>query len=161
MKIRIVGKSPKITNKEIRYATHYMADLIISKKLKKNLELTIKLSDYLYEGNKKTTFQADCCWEDRPNKPREFKIRMATRFGKRKQLLALAHELVHVKQYATGEMAEGLRGRGHTKWKQEPYFYEDPIHYFDQPWEIDAYGRELGMYVRYIDHCNKNKIKFE
>ncbi len=64
---------------------------------------------------------------------------------------ALAHEMVHVKQYVTGELVDtdGLN----VFWKGELYkdaksANEDEA-YWNSPWEIEAYGRERGMnYLR-------------
>lgn len=46
-------------------------------------------------------------------------------------LVALAHEMVHVKQFARGELDFGL-----TRWKTNRYC--DNIKYWDQPWEKEA-----------------------
>lgn len=43
----------------------------------------------------------------------------------------LAHEMVHVKQFARGEMDAGL-----TRWKSNQY--AGNIDYWDQPWEKEA-----------------------
>jgi hypothetical protein len=43
----------------------------------------------------------------------------------------LAHEMVHVKQFARGEMDAGL-----NRWKSNPY--AGIIEYWDQPWEKEA-----------------------
>lgn len=46
-------------------------------------------------------------------------------------LSILAHEMVHVKQFATDEMDTGL-----TRWKSNKYC--ENIDYWDQPWEKEA-----------------------
>lgn len=46
-------------------------------------------------------------------------------------LKTLAHEMVHVKQFARGELDFGL-----TRWKSNKYC--DKIEYWDQPWEKEA-----------------------
>ena len=46
-------------------------------------------------------------------------------------LSTLAHEMVHVRQFARGEMDAGL-----TRWKSNKYC--DNIEYWDQPWEKEA-----------------------
>lgn len=71
---------------------------------------------------------------------------------KLKQLLIdLGHELVHVKQYLNCEVFDytsgGIRYKG-------SYFSADYHHdielYYDSPWEVEAYGRELGLYKMYV-----------
>jgi hypothetical protein len=70
----------------------------------------------------------------------------------------LAHEMVHVKQFATGQMnrhivtqktSSGKRLTG-TLWEGKIYsnakFEDTDEGYYNSPWEIDAYGREVGLY---------------
>ena len=45
-------------------------------------------------------------------------------------LSTLAHELVHIKQFARGELNEGL-----TRWKNKNH---EKTEYWDQPWEKEA-----------------------
>lgn len=70
---------------------------------------------------------------------------------------SLAHEMVHLKQYATKELSDMIvveddsvidsavwHGKVHRfKPKEDPYF--------DAPWEIEAYGREVGLYRRWLE----------
>lgn len=55
----------------------------------------------------------------------------------------LAHEMAHLKQYVTGEL-EDIRA-GVAMW----YGKEIICDYWDAPWEIDAYGRQPGLYARW------------
>lgn len=59
--------------------------------------------------------------------------------------LSLAHELVHVKQLASGVLKQ-LRS-GHT-WAGKRYSKKTP--YLDQPWEIDAFSRQELIFRRAI-----------
>src|SRR6185312_15624526 len=102
----------------------------------------------------------DCLWIDNNDSPREFHIRINSTLRKKRQLMALAHELVHMKQFAKNEMRDMIRGplvSWNTKWKKD-YVNEKKIHYYDLPWEIEAHGREYGMYVRYLDHLKADKV---
>lgn len=62
-------------------------------------------------------------------------------------LIDLAHELVHVKQYLNNEMfdyaAGGVRYKG--SYFDHSYQISEEM-YYDSPWEIEAYGREWGLY---------------
>jgi len=53
-------------------------------------------------------------------------------------VLTIAHEMVHVKQYARGQI-ENIPGR-----KQIKYWMGKKVrkNYFDQPWELEAFGKE-------------------
>ena len=52
----------------------------------------------------------------------------------------LAHEMVHVKQYAKGQLKNKVdkKGRTYQTWLGRRY----DAHYYDQPWEIEAFKRE-------------------
>lgn len=75
--------------------------------------------------------------------PREFLIEIHPGIGARYILETLAHEMVHIKQYINGETNETLslwRGK-----KIDP----DKIDYWEHPWEVDAYGREMGLLTKF------------
>mgnify|MGYP001210788531 FL=1 len=70
----------------------------------------------------------------------------------RKLLLTIAHEMVHVKQYARGELYQGTRIAKH-RWQGK--WISNNLDYWDQPWEIEAAGREIGLFVQWAE---KNKL---
>lgn len=56
----------------------------------------------------------------------------------------LAHEMVHVRQYAEGHLVDG---NGHAIWKGEA-FGDSRIsteEYYFSPWEVEAYGLSYGL----------------
>ena len=58
-----------------------------------------------------------------------------------------AHELVHVKQYLANELFDYVDGKARYKGELFPLGHSDNEEaYYDSPWEIEAYGREYGMY---------------
>ena len=63
--------------------------------------------------------------------------------------------MVHVKQYATGELRDALRGPTLHRWRNKPYDAK-VVDYWDHPWEIEAYGREYGLYLRFREKGKKN-----
>ena len=69
-------------------------------------------------------------------------------------LETVAHEMVHVKQYARGELSPVK-----DIWMGKTY---DPkeISYWDLPWEIEAHGREVGLFVRYCEANSLSKYKW-
>ena len=76
-----------------------------------------------------------CDWEYDNHKARDFVITLDRKLSQRETLQALAHEMVHVKQYARGELKDLFRPVHMIKWKGEKYKFED-IDYWEQPWEI-------------------------
>lgn len=63
-------------------------------------------------------------------------------------LQTLAHEMVHLKQFATGELRLMKRC---AKWKDNIWTRkkDEMDDYYDSPWEIEAFGREEGLFLRY------------
>jgi hypothetical protein len=59
----------------------------------------------------------------------------------------VAHEMVHVKQYAKGELTEQSWQGKLINPKQE---------YWDQPWEIEAHGREVGLFIQWAQNEGAN-----
>ena len=72
-------------------------------------------------------------------------------------LQTLAHEMVHLKQFATGElrlMSKCNKLKDKT-WKKSSNEMDD---YYDSPWEIEAFGREEGLFLRFaVEHCSDEK----
>lgn len=58
-------------------------------------------------------------------------------------IITLAHEMVHVKQYAKGQLkiVKSKNGKMHFKWLGKKV----NKNYFDLPWELDAFRRERIM----------------
>ena len=81
-----------------------------------------------------------CLAEDK----RTFEIEVDRTLRLRRLLETVAHEMVHVKQYARNE----LHVEYAKCWKNEFYTKTD---YWDCPWEIEAHGRELGLFIRWAE----------
>ena len=67
----------------------------------------------------------------------------------RQLLETVAHEMVHVKQYARRELNPNKE-----VWLGKTYNPKS-MSYWDLPWEIEAHGREVGLFIRY---CEENKL---
>ena len=88
-------------------------------------------------------------WEDESNRPKEFTIELDVTYSIRDALITLAHEMVHIKQWAKGEMYEYLKS-GLIRFHKTK-FDADNINYWDYPWEIEAFGKQLGLFVRFCE----------
>jgi len=127
-----------------------MSRLVPSTRLRNNITLNIHLKHHVVDGEAKLSEFTN------PKKPREFKIiidpyraeiddfnRTLTDTEWAHSILRLlAHELVHVKQYVMGELK--LANNGFV-YKKTMYSPENLDEYFDQPFEIEAHGRERGL----------------
>lgn len=138
MQIRLYNVPSKFKPEEIKAALNFFAESLMHKNLCKHLQLKVLFGD----GQDNTTI-----WEDDNVRPREFTITINSKTGYRNTMITLAHEMVHVKQYATGELKDVLRGSAPQRWLNKP-FHSKGVEYWDLPWEIEAYGREFGLYYR-------------
>ena len=132
-----------------------MAKLVPSSRLRNNVSINVHLRHHEENG--------EAMLEDYANKyrPRDFKIiidhhraeiddynreRTSTEWG-HMILRTLAHELVHVKQYITGELT--WRDSG-LLWKGELCTAEYLTEQLEAPYEIEAYGREKGLLISFF-----------
>jgi hypothetical protein len=63
-------------------------------------------------------------------------------------IATLAHEMIHVKQFAKGELSHCL-----TYWKGKEI--SEDTEYRKQPWEKEAYAHDIGLYLRFLE-ASKN-----
>lgn len=145
MQIQLHNVPKKLKPAELKSALEFYADVLMKKNLHKNIKLRVCFNN---EGENTT------CWEDDNFNPREFIISISSSMGYQNTFLTLAHEMVHVKQYAMGELRDVLRGPTPQRWLNAP-IDSDNIEYWDLPWEIEAYGREKGLYFRFRAAKNK------
>jgi hypothetical protein len=141
--------------KMLTEAAEFFAAQLMDPRMVRNLVIDI-------ERTPKNDVQGECIDEEGTRSPRWFTINL--RDGKEDESLVqiLAHEMVHVKQHAKNELQSGVMTatRGGLKmtsrwmgkiWK--PKGKEDA--YWDAPWEIEAYGREVGLYQKWMKHVGK------
>jgi len=110
------------------------------------LDIRIECVRGLYD---KDGAKGDCCSDDEEQYPREFEIRLDSAMHPQALLRALAHEMVHVKQYATRHLVDSTNRHGVVLWKGKIHEYTGK-NYWDQPWEIEAYGREIGLLEHFV-----------
>jgi hypothetical protein len=123
----------------------------------KNLEITVRLKDLT-----KTDCYGFCTPDpdgeaERGDRPRVFDLEINSKMALRKVLETVCHEMVHVKQYAQGELYEGAR---QCKMRWQGQWMKDNIDYWDQPWEIEASGREAGLFIRWVHSESLGKKKW-
>lgn len=128
-------------------AARFYADKLLGSRLMKNISLEVRFKRNLLTSQ---GHYGECWVEDEFDRryPREFKIVLDCSVPKRMVFETLAHEMVHVKQYARGEMKE-LWTMGLTRFGDVRYNVED-LDYWDHPWEIEAHGKERGLFTRWV-----------
>ena len=146
MLLNITGSNKK-NRKLVKHAAQWYAERLMGKRLMNSLVININLRRNLIT---KEGCEGTAVWEDDYcDRPKEFTIELDLTYSIRDVLITLAHEMVHIKQWARGEMYEYTKSpmvRFHTT-----KFELDDINYWDYPWEIEAFGKQLGLFVRFCE----------
>lgn len=144
------------TNKQFRESVQdacefYLHKLGLSKRKLNKVTVILKLAELKYH-------HGICVNTNHPN---TFEITIHSKLDRKSKFKTLAHEIVHMKQWLTGEMRDYVRNDDIIKtywkgklWKMSGNELDD---YYDSPWEIEAYGKEEGLYARWMDHVKKRK----
>lgn len=149
MKVIVTNcKNPKL-EQELIAATKFYTKQLLSKQMYKHIFVEIILTKKIEDlGNCCITYYND--WY----KPREFEVELKATRSLKKTLLTLAHEIVHLKQFAKGEL-----NNANDKWHGEQVD-SDNIPYHDLPWEVEAASLEYVLYGLYKDY-RKDLLKEE
>ena len=124
MEIIVTGGTPN----QRKYA-YSMAQFVCKKfKISPSIEISFR------SMKKDPNYGYVCQLEDN-----EYEIDIKRTLNMRTMLTTLAHELVHVKQYELGELTQTC---------------ELDIDYWDKPSEIEAHGRETGLFIRWAEQNN-------
>lgn len=153
MNIEIAGKTKSMCKAEIRFAAAFFAKYLMGDKLIKNLDIELQFEDLgkMAEGY--------CNPVDFGRKHRMFEIGINPKMSRHKMLQCLAHEMVHVKQYARGELrTELITAKFNGKTYKLTNSFED---YLNWPWEIEAFGRDRALYLIYSLMKKQEKITFK
>lgn len=147
MLIETIGRPRHTPLRVVKKAVNFYGEYLFgqNKKLFNNVKVTVRFQKF----EKGDYDYAYCDWEYDNHRSRDFIITVDSKLNKKETLLALAHEMVHVKQYVKGEMKDIFRPAKMVKWFGENYNAEE-MDYWEQPWEIEAYGREKGLYFKFV-----------
>jgi hypothetical protein len=151
--ISVYGTKNKKLIRELTEASEYFARLLMDPRMVRNIQLDIEI-------NKHLDVMGHCVSDDDRKNPRFFTIELRNHKDDDDLMKTLAHEMVHVKQYAKNQLYKRLAlakgGFGtDSVWEGKSWKPKRNEHkYFDSPWEIEAYGREVGMYHRWLEYKN-------
>lgn len=152
-KIIIHGTPKKITRQQLREAAVFFSDILL-KRLSKNVTVVFKLKNNLYKRTKCFGFATWTDEDARSDRHREFEIELESNMGPVFMYRTIAHELVHVKQYARAELVHPAHYGNYQKWKGF-MVNEHLVGYKNLPWEIEAKKLELELYKMWKDRREK------
>lgn len=153
MEINVFGTKNKKLIRELTEASEFYATILFDPRMARNIELDIEI-------NKHLDVEGHCVCEEEKKNPRFFTIELRNHKDDEDIFKTLAHELVHVKQYAKNQLYKrfGLSKGGirtESVWEGKTWRPKRQEHkYFDSPWEVEAYGREIGLYQRWLEFKN-------
>jgi len=158
--LRIQGDClSKEDKKLLKKATIYTMDYLLPRNQRGDSRLIITVSDPDEEQTKLKN-KATCQCNIGPTGRKTLRIwldksiirrRAKTHFNQFKITIQdLLHELIHAKQYLKGELVDG--SGQYYKFCGKRYRLpddDDLMGYYEQPHEIEAYGRERGLFKRF------------
>lgn len=159
MKVTVSGATPALA-RELQDAARFYGKILLNNDVFTNIILSIEI-------NSNMESVGSCHDEEYGRFPTIFAIDLLGNPEIEDPIKTLAHEMVHLKQFATGQLSnvvvvtKGGNPTWQTKWEGnvwEPQGNEHP--YFDSPWEIEAYGREVGLYERWVEFYNANHVDY-
>jgi len=157
-KIRIYGAMPIEMRRHFREAIEYFARELMSKQLAKNLNIQLRYKRELDSG---ALGQCDVLTDN--TKPRHFRITICpksdTRIGRQDIFKTLAHEMVHVKQFAQRELKFRVRSLEKMTWKGKQV-NESKVAYEKLPWEKEAFGKEEILFIDYVFYSESEDYFF-
>jgi hypothetical protein len=138
MRISIANCPGTVSEKQLREASRFFASSLMSRRIARKLNVNIVFT-------KLKKFQGTVTpVDDSVPYPRDFDIEIEPRMSKCKIFLALAHEFIHIKQFATGELKDFVR-TPKTRWKKRIYNTSDDND-INSPWEKQCLVMENQLY---------------
>ena len=153
MEINVYGASNKLESYAISAVEFAMAKFFDVKDLNKYISVDVDFTDLEVEGHCIAAGDG------------EFSIEIKKDLPMREKMIVLMHELVHMKQHIAGELEFGgiIIGKDGLKCKTTTWmgaeFDEEGTDYFDRPWEIEAFGRQLGLFIRWVESIGEGHHK--
>ena len=152
MQVEVKGHRSKTFKLFVARAVEYYSALIMPRRKASNLYVEIVFKKKL-DGDS----DGFCIDHGKDGKYHDFEIEVAKGKSVRDTLQTVAHEVVHMKQFVIGELRDGITPAS-SIWKGKS-ISESKVNYWDLPWEIEAFGREKGMYHRFVVNEKREKDK--
>lgn len=158
MRVNIFGEC-KVSKEELRYCTHWYSRKLIPKQKLKDLVVNIQVFKKIPKEDKEVIINEEkskdvCAYLTEVN-DNTFTIHLNKKLKRSDIISTIAHEMVHIKQFY---LKEFIMGEGTFIWKKKKFNIKD-FHYYDLPFEIEAYGREIGLFERYKYHLTERNKK--
>lgn len=147
MYLHVRGSSPVISRAETYHLLMWAGRELMSPQLLSHVRINFEWKKYPDE-------KGHCEEYDLVFPPRFFAIACSPKLSRSVQRRTMFHEMVHVKQYAYGEL-KSIQTDKFARWKKK-LVDEKKISYYKLPWEKEAYRLEAVLYKRYMEHLRRD-----
>jgi len=165
---RRIGTGEKYVNELVyRHLINFTLEQLISKNLKNKLKLKVYFRKKSHFDKTTTGYLlTTATTKTAPIRNAKMYIRIDMSFLN--ILETITHELVHLKQYATGQLSKRIwksDNRVHYRWEKKDIGVQSDIEYKNRPYEIEAFEKQFPLvdkwtdYIRNTNHWTKeNKL---
>ena len=160
MRLQIEGGT-EIHQRHCRQFARFFCNRFFSKELHKQITVKLKLVKKQH-----IDYNDECAhveWMDNNRQPRKFTIliNMPSKPSLKYIISTLAHEMVHVKQFVKNELIDLPSTNYNVSMFKNKKYNLNRVSYYDQPWEIEAFGRERGLTKEYFEKVKLAKKLFK
>ena len=152
--ISVSGGTPKMRN-IVKAGADWMLESELGPRLARAVAVKILL---IHDLKKNEGVLGDCAVivDSDIYCPREFEVRIESNNTPYGRMLALSHELIHVKQYAKNELYD-YSGDRFVRFRNRRIDYSKTP-YRKQPWEKEAHARERPLLLSWADATNSRHL---
>jgi len=160
MKVKVLKRGGVDNRQEVERIVRFMASKLMSTRMANTLSIRVEMRASKLKGTMLGCVvhnaSGDYSWKNR----KDYRIVVRRDLDTPKLAEVIAHEMVHVKQYAQRE----LRKRYHSTekaWRQFWMGQEVPrsTPYLDLPWEIEARKMESALKYKYLIEVQSKVMK--
>jgi len=144
MEVKITGCKDPVMAEELLKSIHFFGEFLLSHQMLPYIDVEVIMRTQIKDlGSCTVTYYND--WY----KPRQFEIILKRHKSLRNTIKTLAHEMVHLKQFAKGEL-----NLDQDRWHKE-HIDTEVLPYSEWPWEKEASTLE---HILYDSYRQKNPI---
>lgn len=150
LSIRGVKQCPSMTLRETRYVINFLSNKLLSRRVAKKVSVQLRYQPVEDHWQGGTYHNMDF--------PHDFVICIDPNMSRQLTLKTLAHEMVHVKQWATNERKDFSKTDLVCFRKQ--MYDENETSYRELPWEKEASTKEVRLLDQYLRHLKRSGLQF-
>ena len=157
---RGIGTGEKYINELVySHLINYTLDNLISQKLKNKLKLYVYFRKrYSFDRDTVGYLQTYAQTKTIPVRFAKMYIRVDMSFLN--ILETITHELVHLKQYSTGQLSKRIwksDNRVHYRWEKKDIGVQSDMEYKDRPYEIEAFAKQFPLVEEWTNYIKEPK----